>query len=200
MKALLMTLLTVLSLGAWSHAHAVMVFDANLSGAQEVPPVTSPASGSAELTLNDAQTELEILISIAGLDLDGNQTPGVDDDNVVAAHIHRAPAGTNGPVIFGFISPNSDTDNDLSIDAAAGTIFSVWDGAEGEGTTLTAELTNLMSSGLYLNIHTPAFPGGEIRGQITPSVAIPEPAVLGLFGIGLVGLALSSTARRRVGA
>lgn len=197
MIALRMALLTVLSLGAWSHAHALMFFDATLSGAQEVPPVLSPASGSAELTLNDAQTELEILISIAGLDLDGNQTPGVDDDDVVAAHIHQAPAGSNGGVVFGFISPNSDTDNDLVIDAAAGTIFSVWDGAEGEGTTLSAQLANLMSSGLYINIHTPAFTGGEIRGQITPSVAIPEPAILGLFGFGLAGLALSSTTRRR---
>ncbi len=193
MKAFLLILLSVLS---WSalQAQAVMVFEANLSGDQEVPPVTSLASGSAELTLNDAQTELEILISIVGLDLDGNQTPGGDGDNVVAAHIHRAPAGDNGDVVFGFISPNNDLNNDLVIDAAAGTIFSIWDLGEGNNTTLADELPNLLNEGLYINIHTPSFPGGELRGQISPAVAISEPAVLTLFGVGLFGLGLSATA------
>ncbi|MCO6440750.1 MAG: CHRD domain-containing protein [Nitrococcus mobilis] len=197
MKAFLMMLLSVLSWSALNHAQAVMVFEANLSGDQEVPPVTSLASGSAELALNDAQTELAILISLAGLDLDGNQTPGVNDDDVVAAHIHRAPAGTNGDVVFGFISPNNDTNNDLVIDAAAGTIFSVWDLGEGNSTTLAAELPNLLNEGLYLNIHTPSFPGGEIRGQILPVVAISEPAIFALFGVGLFGLSLSATAALR---
>lgn len=196
MKTLLTVLFSVLWVSGVQPAQASILFEANLSGAQEVPPVASAASGSAELALNEAQNELSILISLVGLDLDGNQTPGTTDDDVIAAHIHRGAAGTNGPVIFGFISPNSDTDNDLVIDAAAGTIFSVWDGSEGQGTTLSAELPNLMSSGLYLNVHTPPFPGGEIRGQITPSVAIPEPAILGLFGIGLFGLGLSATRRR----
>ncbi|EAR23129.1 CHRD domain-containing protein [Nitrococcus mobilis] len=196
MKAFLLVLLSVLS---WSalQAQAVMVFEADLSGDQEVPPVTSLASGSAELTLNDTQTELAILISIVDLDLDGNQTSGVDGDNVGAAHIHRAPAGANGDVVFGFISPNNDLNNDLVIDAAAGTIFSVWDLGEGNaGTTLADELPSLLNEGLYINIHTPSFPGGELRGQIT-AVAIPEPAALGLFVVGLFGLGLSATAGLR---
>ena len=74
-------------------------FGTTLSGDQEVPPVNSAATGSATLVLNDdAQDRLEINIQFTGLDLDGTQTPETDDD-VTVAHIQRAPAGANGPVV-----------------------------------------------------------------------------------------------------
>ena len=170
---------------------AVTLFSANFSGEQENPPVTSSASGTAQLSLNDAMDRLEINIQLFGLDLDGNQTPDGDDD-VVALHIHRAPVGSNGPVVFGLISPNNDTSvpPDLMIDPVAGTLFSAWDLTEGNNTTLADELVNLFSSGLYFNVHTPGNPSGEIRGQIVP---VPEPsthvATLGLaLFIGSTGL------------
>lgn len=165
-------------------ASAVQFFTADLDGSQEATPNASTATGSAVLTLNDAQTRLEISIQIVGLDLDGNQTPGDPDDDVTIAHIHRAPAGVNGPVAFGFIGPNNDLNGDLVIDPVAGTIFSAWDATEGNGTTLAAELANLFADGLYINIHTAAFPGGEIRGQI-----VPEPASAALLALGLLALA-----------
>ena len=154
---------------------AVTLFSASFSGEQENPPVTSSASGTAQLSLNDAMDRLEMNIQLFGLDLDGNQTPGDPNDDVVALHIHRAPVGINGPVVFGLISPNSDTSvpPDLMIDPVAGTLFSAWDLAEGNNTTLADELVNLFSSGLYFNVHTPGNSSGEIRGQIVP---IPEPS------------------------
>jgi hypothetical protein len=42
----------------------------------------------------------------------------------------------------------------------------------------------------YLNIHTTAFPGGEIRGILALAAAVPEPASLALFGSALLGFAL----------
>ena len=141
----------------------------------------------ATLTLNDAQTRLEILIQLVGLDLDGLQTIADSNDDVVGLHIHRAPSGVNGSIVFGLISPNSDLNADLMINAGAGTIFSAWDLTEGNGTNLASELLNLFSDGLYFNVHTPANPGGEIRGQIT---RVPEPATLALFSLGLAGLGL----------
>ncbi len=168
-------------MGAWVlvalvtfSARADTIFTASLTGDQEFPdPVVTNASGTATLVLNNDETVLSITIEILGLDLDGNQTLD-DQDDVLAMHIHRAPAGDNGDVVFGFISPNHDTDGDLVIDAAAGKVTSQWDLTEGNPnlpTTLADELVHLKSQGLYINVHTRAHTGGEIRGQI-----IPEPA------------------------
>ena len=141
---------------------------ANLSGDQEVPPVNTVASGTATLELNQLMNELTIFITVQNLFVVPFPNAGLDDE-VIAAHIHGAPVGINGPVVFGFIGPNSDTDGDLILDGVAATIFSIWDGAEGINTNLGAELTNLQNGDLYINIHTPSNPAGEIRGQITCS-------------------------------
>lgn len=165
-----------------------MDFIASLDGASEVGPNDSTATGTAIFVLNEAQDRLTMSITIVGLDLDGNQTPDNLDDNVIGLHIHRAPVGVNGAVVFGLIGINSDTNADLLIDPVAGTVFSAWDLDEGTGTTLDNELANLLSQGLYINVHTTAYPGGEIRGQI-----IPEPATLTLLALGA-----AAVLRRRV--
>jgi hypothetical protein len=94
----------------------------------------------------------------------------------------------NGGVVFGFISPNNDTNGDLMIDPVAGTVSSAWDLSEGNGTTLGAQLVNLFNEGLYINFHTVANGGGEIRGQI-----IPEPAT----GLLLLLAAVAAATYRR---
>jgi len=175
-------------LGAISSSAYSVPFVATLSGDQEVSPVVSTATGSAQLLLNAAQDRLEIHISIVGLDLDGLQTPGNPNDDVTRAHIHSAPAGTNGGIVFGFLDPNSDLNGDLMIDPVAGTIFSAWDLAEGNGTTLGAQLAALLNDGLYINVHTTSYPGGEIRGQI---LRVPEPAALALFAVAFAALGFS---------
>lgn len=158
-------------------------FFAWLDGSQEVGPTNSTATGTAVFVLNAAQDRLTIDLTITGLDLDGLQTPDIPQDNVTGLHIHRAPVGVNGGVVFGMIGINNDLNGDLIIDPAAGTVFSAWDLAEGNATTLAAELPNLLAEGLYINVHTTAFPGGEIRGQI-----VPEPTALGLLAAGALGL------------
>jgi len=130
----------------------------------------SAAVGSAYLTLNAAEDALTYHVVLEGLDLDGNQTPGDPDDDVSAMHFHNAPAGMNGGIVFGLISPNHDTD-DLVIDPVAGTLTGIWeitDPTNVAGMDLSDFLDELDGELLYLNVHTPAFPPGEIRGQVLP--------------------------------
>ena len=98
-------------------------------------------------------------------------TPNNPNDNAARFHIHAAAAGQNGGIQFGMKDPNHDVD-DLVINPVTGRITGVWDGTEGNGTTLTAQLPILLTNRLYFNVHTPDFTGGEIRGQI---ILVPEP-------------------------
>ena len=66
--------------------------------------------------------------------------------DATAAHIHQAPAGVNGPVIVPFTLVGQD--------------------ASGTATLTADQATALQAAGLYMNVHSPSFPGGEIRGQL----------------------------------
>jgi glucose/arabinose dehydrogenase len=148
------------------------VFVARLEGSQEVPPNASTAKGYAAFFLNQEGTALRFIVTVTGLDFTGTQTADPSDD-LLAAHIHApAPRGTNAGVRFGFFGqPFNDTNpNDVVVTPFAtgvgGTIFSKWDRDEGNNTTLTAQLPNILAGLSYINFHTRRLPGGEIRGQI----------------------------------
>ena len=101
-------------------------------------------------------------------------------------------------MVWGFFGApfNDNNPNDVVftpfVSGVGGTISGKWDLAEGNNTTLTAQLPNLLSGRAYLNFHTVQFGGGEIRGQIVP---IPEPQTYALMlaGLGVLG----AVARRR---
>ena len=59
--------------------------------------------------------------------------------------------------------------------------------AIGSSTLSDAQETDLLAGLWYINIHTAAFPAGEIRGQVQIST-VPIPAAAWLFGSGLLGL------------
>jgi len=174
-----MMLLAAGSLSAQTH------FTATLEGSQVLGGTGSTATGIATLTLNAAQDTLTYSITLVGLDLDGLQTPANPNDNVSNMHFHNAPRGANGGVVFGLIAPDHDPGPDPVIDPIAGTLTGAWD--NGDTNPLSGQLANLQAGNLYLNVHTPAFPAGEIRGQVerAPVVAVPT-----LSGIGFALLAL----------
>jgi len=130
----------------------------------------------------------------------GSQTADTND-NLGNAHIHAGPGvtpTTNGPVVWGFFGMpfNDNNPNDAVSTPFAtgvgGTFSGKWDPPEGNGTTLAAQLGNILAGRSYINFHTSQFVGGEIRGNIIP---LPEPSTICLLGIGTA--ALIGLGRRR---
>ena len=187
-------------------------FAANLTPNQEFPVTPTftmsgggsrPASfGTAMFTLNAAMDQLSMTVTITNIDVNGTQTPGDTNDNLVAAHIHSPAApGASASVVWGFFgSPDNDNNPDQFVltpfaSGVGGTFTSIWDAPEGQpGTSLTAQLNNLMNGLTYINFHTSQNGGGEIRGQI---LLVPEPSTIALLGIGLAGAGLAVWKRRR---
>lgn len=115
-----------------------------LSPNETFPLPTSTASGSGELTFN--------LIN-------GGVTGGVTVTGITAtlAHIHRGYAGTAGPVIVNFVQNASNAaPNSMRWEPQAG------------GTLTADQISDLLIGKLYVNVHSAAYPQGEIRGQIQP--------------------------------
>jgi hypothetical protein len=190
-------------------AQASILLTANLTDANENPPTTPtlttgaprPASfGTASFVINDAMTSMTFTATIFNIDVTGTQTPDTND-NLVAAHIHAAAVvtpTTNAPVVWGFFgSPfNDNNPNDFSMTPSAtgvgGTFSGKWDLPEGNSTTLTAQLPNILSGNSYINFHTVQFTGGEIRGTLLQ--AVPEPST---FLFVFPALAACAMLRRR---
>jgi hypothetical protein len=142
-------------------------FTAQLDGDQEVPPRTTNATGQATFQLRD-ETHLGFSLNM------------IDTKNVVAAHIHCAPAGENGAVgvTFYAISTGSGVDRPIEdITLVEGTITAPDFGNECGWADLAAVVAAMRSGNTYVNVHTDDgvdppdtgpgdFPDGEIRGQI----------------------------------
>ncbi|MFL6452361.1 MAG: CHRD domain-containing protein [Bryobacteraceae bacterium] len=195
---------------AGTYCPAATILTANLTNSAEIPPTVPttatgaarPASfGTAMFVLNDAMTSMTMSATIFNIDFTGTQTADVND-NLVAAHIHASPTAStaNAGVVWGFFgSPfNDNNPNDVVITPSAtgvgGTITGKWDASEGNGTTLTAQLPNILSGNSYINFHTNQFGGGEIRGILNVA---PEPSTTFLMGLGFAGLFGAGVIRRR---
>jgi hypothetical protein len=111
---------------------------AALSGSQEVPHKGGAGKGEADVELNTANNTVSWKVSYSGLS--GPATAG---------HIHGpAATGANAGVMVPFPSVASST-------------------FQGQATVTPAQAAAIASGQTYVNIHTAANPGGEIRGQLT---------------------------------
>jgi hypothetical protein len=134
-------MLTTLALGA-TIAFAGPAFaekmKATLDGKSEVPPNTSAGKGAADIDYDAASKKLTWKLTYSGLS--GPPT---------AAHFHGpADAGKNAGVAVAI--PNATSSP-----------------AEGSATLTDAQAADFAAGKYYINVHTAANPGGEIRGQVT---------------------------------
>jgi hypothetical protein len=194
-----------------ANARADIFLHADLTNSAENPPAVPttaagaprPASfGTADFILNTAQTALSFTATIFNIDFTGSQTADTND-NLVAAHIHAGPLvtpTTNGPVVWGFFGApfNDNNPNDEVFTPFAtgvgGTISGKWDLTEGNGTTLAAQLDNILGGHSYINFHTVQFGAGEIRGNIG---AVPEPSTWAMMILGFAGVGYMIYRRKR---
>ena len=160
----------------------VYQFNATINGASEVPANAATGTGVATLFYDDMGTLATAgdtySFSLAAFGLSGVAT---------GFHIHApAAVGVNTGVVVilsaaPFISLN-----------AGGTLLV---GGVGVAPPNATFLSDLLAHKAYVNIHTAAKTGGEIRGQLMQVAVVPEPSTYALMlaGLGMVGM----LARRR---
>jgi CHRD domain len=116
-------------------------FSVALSGAQQVPAVTSPGSGTANFTFDPATRILTWSITYAGL-----------SSPATMAHLHIGAAGKNGPIAIWLskrgVPPTSPITGSAKLTPAQAKQFAAGD--------------------WYVNLHSKDHPAGELRGQVVP--------------------------------
>jgi hypothetical protein len=114
----------------------VVHFKVELKGTNEVPPNNSPGTGLADVTFDTASKALSWVVTYAGL-----------TGPAIGAHMHGpTDSGSNAGILVPFRSVASPI--------------------EGSTTLTDSQASGLMSGQWYVNIHTEAHPGGELRGQL----------------------------------
>ena len=140
-------------------AAAQATFTATLSGDAEVPAVITDATGSFTATIRDGALDYTLTSDATG---------------ITAAHIHIATPFENGPFVAFLFGPEDpgvdgvDTSGTITVDDLLDVVAGDWGGfvaAFHDGTA-------------YVNVHTEANAGGEVRGQIVNAAAQADPAAL----------------------
>lgn len=156
-------------------ANSDVILGTHLTGDEEVPPRPTQAQGQAIFRIEGATVDFRLIAS--------------NIDNVVQAHIHCGPKGTNGPIIQ-WLYPNTTGGPALTgptgpqngvlatgTFSTAGLACSAASLGQPADDPPTPLLTAIRAGLTYVNVHTtdgvaPAntgpgdFPGGEIRGQL----------------------------------
>jgi len=109
---------------------------ADLKGSSEVPPTDSKGTGSVTATFDTASKKLSWKGSVSGL-----------TGPATAAHFHSGEVGKNGGVAVPIAGADKGS-------------------FEGSATLTDAQAEDLMAGKWYVNVHTAANKGGEIRGQV----------------------------------
>jgi CHRD domain len=121
---------------------APVSFAVPLTGAQQVPPVETSGSGTADLTYDPSTRVVTWSITYSGL-----------SSPATMAHFHGpADPGKNAPVEIWLTKKGGAVSSPIT----------------GEATLTPGQAQQFMADELYINLHTQKHPAGEIRGQVMP--------------------------------
>ena len=141
----------------------------SLSGLQEVPAIVSDATGKSRVRVREGQGLVKVRVAFE--DLSGD---------ITQAHVHVAQAGANGGVAAWIcvdpLGPSAGnapagtadctgTSGEVSIDVVAQNVI----GPLAQGVSpgdLSGLIAAIRGGAAYVNVHSTAYPSGEIRGQI----------------------------------
>lgn len=135
-----------LSLLLWAGlaAAAPISFKVPLSGAEQVPPVKTSGTGTAELTWYPSTRVVTWRVSYSDL-----------SSPATMAHFHHGARGHNGPVVIWLTKKGEPVSSPIV----------------GKATLSSTEAKEFEAGDWYINVHTKDHPEGEIRGQVVPPKA-----------------------------
>lgn len=160
----LVALLVVVSVGSLqASAGGGNKLSAGLTGYEETPTLSVAGTGSFSAQISRDETSVSYTLSYSGL-----------TGPALFAHIHLGMPATAGGVIAFLCDMDAGTAQIPDCPGAGGTVSGSVEAADvigpaGQGIT-TGEFGELVAAlrfgATYANVHTTAFPNGEIRGQI----------------------------------
>jgi hypothetical protein len=154
MPMLLVAALAVAALAPTASATSDRNYRTHLSGAEA--GVETLAQGQAILQFSRDGASMHYKLILANI------------DDVVGAHIHLAPAGSNGPIVVNLFGAPFVPDPGVDVNGvlAEGTITAADLAGPLAGMSLDDLRQAIFDGNTYVNVHTVANRGGEVRGQL----------------------------------
>lgn len=146
----------------------VFVYTAQLTAANEVPPITGAeanARGDVRITINAVRDANGVITGgTATFVINMSNFPA--NTTAIAAHIHEGGPGIAGSVRIGVLPITASTPITMANGSATNATFNDVALATQAQALPAANAMITNPNGFYFNVHTPANPGGAIRGQL----------------------------------
>ncbi len=144
----------------YSHnTNTMWVFEADLKGSEEVPPVSAGTTGNAKVSMGNQGNDMQYWLSL----MNGN--------DITAAHLHCARRGVTGPVVATLFSDSAGRDINGALASGSIANAQIMDSdctaKIGFDIVNIADLARAIKEGyIYVNVHSKQYPDGVARGQL----------------------------------